>query len=175
MADDDDNLSSYLDEFTPLVVIKHLNSTHDPIDAEIARYLEFYRPNIAFASAPPPPIEALGSMVKRIKQARPKESTYVVVPPRRSDAVTWAFDFLMEIFAELHAIICGKGKTPSKLGDKSQAALTALAAVIVQHLGVSDTTALGIAVLVLLSLGRATKKVFCKTTRPEDFKAYLGW
>jgi len=49
--------------------------------------------------------------------------------------------------------------------------LTALAAAIAHKLGISDSTALGIAVLVLVSIGNASKKVFCRMTTPQQLRA----
>jgi hypothetical protein len=50
--------------------------------------------------------------------------------------------------------------------------LTSLAAVIAHKLGVSDSTGLGIAVLVCLSIGKASKTAFCAMTSPEELKKY---
>jgi hypothetical protein len=75
--------------------------------------------------------------------------------------------FFLSILDELRAIICGKGKSAKKLGKNSQAILAAVAAVVSRALGIGDPTATGIAVLVLITLGQATKNAFCKMSTAE--------
>jgi hypothetical protein len=161
-------------------VARTLLKTGDPIDALIGNYLEGLFAQHLYA--PPPAIEVLGDTVQRVKKTQSrKQSTgrkgpLEIAASAESEAEVarnWGIDFLVELFGELRQLICGKGKNPSPLGAKSHAALTSLGAIVVHKLGIADPTGLGIAVLILLSLARVTKKTFCRMTSPEELKKYL--
>jgi hypothetical protein len=166
-------------------VARTLLKTGDPIDALIGNYLDglfsqhFY---VLHLYAPPPPIEVLGNTVQRVKKTQSrKQSTgrkgpLEIAASAESEAEVarnWGIDFLVELFGELRQLLCGKGKKSSPLGGKSHAALASLGAIVVHKLGIADPTGLGIAVLILLSLARVTKKTLCRMTSPEELKKYL--
>jgi hypothetical protein len=71
-------------------------------------------------------------------------------------------------------LICGKRKTPGPLTPKTQGVLTGLAAAIAHHLGVSDPMAIGLAVLVLMTIAGASKKAFCQATDPNELFKLIG-
>ena len=165
-----ERLSAYIDPLTLLDLSDQLRYSDDPINRELAQHL-YPGPVLGF-SMRPPKIVALGSVVNKLqKPKRPTKSKRAKNPAETAE--DWGKAFIFEIFNDLRKIICGKGKTPAKLGHKSTAVLTSLAAFIAQYLGISNPTALGIAVLVLLSLGNATKTAFCRTTNADQIKKLL--
>jgi hypothetical protein len=156
-----------------------LRQSANPVDQQIATYLEAI--DALHFISPPPPIEALGIAIHNIQKGKTRraESGHPVHVPRIEAAAeepytarTLAIKFLEGMFYELREIICGKGKTPTGLGTKTQAVLTAIAAAIGKRLGVDNPTALGLAVLLLLflSLGNAAKKHFAKFPRPRNLR-----
>ena len=158
-----------------------LRGTREPLDGQIAHYLEG---SLAFhLGAEPKPIEVLGLTISRIKKGERTHSKsghgvfilrlYAAADEAHSPR-RLAINFLVEMFFELREAICGKGKKASGLSKKSQAALTTIGAAIAHKLGIADATALGIAVLILLALGDSAKKAFCKVTTPEEFKKLLS-
>src|ERR1035437_2889810 len=139
-----------------------LKMSREPLDRELSEYRTGAVLGHSMFFAPPPsPIDVLDLTLREVSK-KDKGKAKVPPPPRDSRDGNWALRFLMEIFVQLRKIICGTAKSPGKLGNKSQAALTALAAFLAHRLGVSDSTALGVAVLVLLSLGNASKAAFCR-------------
>ena len=75
---------------------------------------------------------------------------------------TTAASFILSILQELRTIICGKRKTPTKLGDQSRTIITGVGVFLAKKLGISDATSIALAALVLLTLVQATKNAFCK-------------
>ena len=187
MADEAGN--PYIDHGTILVAVKHLNQTGQQLDRDVAYYLEsilggqFSRGPFGDSfgqfpvfNLPQPTIAVLGIVVESLRGN--KKAT----PQRGSDigemldlARTWGLDFILEILIELRDIICGKGKTPKKLSDTSQSAISALTILVAHKLRISDPTAFGIAVLILLSISRASKNAFCRKTTPEELRKLLMW
>jgi hypothetical protein len=92
-------------------------------------------------------------------------------PSALEKARRWGIGFIAEFLQELRNILCGPKKSHRKLSDKFQAALAFLTAALSKKLGIDNPTALGMALLVLLSLPRASKKAFCKMTDQEVLEA----
>jgi hypothetical protein len=127
------------------------------------------------------PIMVLGAIVQP-REAMPsdrydKNSVYFLYnyawrePSAFGKAKKWGIGFIAEFLQELRNILCGPKKSHGKLSDKFQAALAFLAAALSKKLGIDNPTALGMALLVLLSLARASKKAFCKMTDKEVLAA----
>ena len=114
------------------------------------------------------PYEALADVAVEVNRLPPIDPT--VIGKSHYGVVS----FFIILMSELRTVICGKGKNPKKLGTNSQAVLTALAAAITRKIGITDPTAMGIAVLMLITLGAATKKAFCKMSDIDALNAVKG-
>lgn len=150
------------------IAVDLLNQSSNPLDRKLRVYLEAFNlqaQGSVFKTPPPAPIEALEEVVLDIDRQAKEEG----ILRKRSGG---ASSFFLILLDELRGIICGKGKTPKKLGTNSQAVLTALAAAATPKLGISDPTAMGVTVLMLITLGRATKKAFCKMSDLEELKLF---
>jgi hypothetical protein len=82
-----------------------------------------------------------------------------------------AASFILSILRELRTIICGKRKTPAKLGDQSTAIISGVAVFLANKLGLSGPTSTALAALTLVTLAQATKNAFCKMDDSEVYKA----
>jgi hypothetical protein len=118
----------------------------------------------AHLKSPPDPVVVLDSVVRDLQKSADERSG---VLHKSSRGLT---SFLLSILRELREIICGKGK-PKPLGKEAHAAVSALAALLAARLGISDATAIGLAVLILITLAQATKNAFCKMDDVEAYKA----
>jgi hypothetical protein len=111
----------------------------------------------------------LGSSVQKIRKKQPEPERSLIAYARGNTALKWGRDFIIEILKELREAICGR-----KNSEQARPQITGYAyshcGSIMAHLGVSNPTALGLAVLVLLSIGNASKKVFCRNTTPAALK-----
>jgi hypothetical protein len=109
------------------------------------------------------PIDALQDVLSNINN-RNKEAK----------SIGGVSSFFLSILNEPRKIICGKGKNPKKFGSGSHAVLSGVAAAIAKKFGISDPAAIGLAVLVLMTLGQATKNAFCKKKDTEVLKTLEG-
>lgn len=156
----------YLDLLT--LVKDQLEGRESEIDRALFSYfstLEAQAQGASFSHNPPRPVEVLDATIRKIESDAQKESGIF-----KKGATGFASFFLVWA-SELREIICGKGKKPPKLKTETQGIIAALAALISQQLGVSNPTAVGIAVLILLALAQATRNTFCKMTDTEVYKA----
>jgi hypothetical protein len=170
---EDDFLHSYLNSADVRATAESLLASQDVLDHQLGRYLEELTVNAAFRGQTPP-LVMLGLAVDEIehkttREAGPANSEW----PSPSKLRAWGQGFIVLIFKELRKIVCGSGRTPSKLGNTSQAAIAALATEIAYRFGINNPTALGVAVLVFLSLGHATKAALCRMTTPHELKELL--
>jgi len=113
----------------------------------------------------PHPIVALNQVITEINREA-KQSGVL------RKGVRGLSSFILMILSELRAIICGKRKRLGKIGAQSQAFLSAIATLIAQKLGVSNPTAIGIAVLVLITLGKATRSGFLQNDRRGSLEGF---
>jgi hypothetical protein len=148
-------------------VVGELSKSGSSIDQKLRQYLENVssaptRSN-TFDKLALSPVALLEDVVAEIDEEARRAG---IIRKRSGGALT----FFLILLGELRTIICGKGKTPKKLGSTSQTVLTALAAAIVQKLGISNPTATAVAVLMLIALGRATKNAFCRMSDTEALK-----
>ena len=157
----------YADPIMVRIALEQLEKSEDKLDHKLHVYIEaldFQAQGANFLTKPPTPIKALDEIFSDIIE-RDELRGYL---RKWSDGVS---SFFLIVLDELRTIICGKGKTPKKLGTNSQAVLTALAAALAHKLGLDQPTAIGIAVLMLMTLGQATKRAFCKMADLEVLKA----
>jgi hypothetical protein len=170
-----------LEQYISLSSVKEVGESlgkSEAIDeAKLGIYFLHYEPpeykerNIAEGVWSPPPIQILGEIVSRATKGI--GSTLTAETPSKVVRAAGAA-FIAELFAQIRTIICGNTKKATPLGEKSQAAISALAAIVAHKLGVADSAATAIAVLVFLSIGRAAKTAFCKITRPEELERLLN-
>jgi len=120
---------------------------------------------VAYFQSPPDPVVVLDSVVQDLQKSADERSG---VLHKSSRGLT---SFLLSILRELREIICGKGKKPKPLGKEAHAAVSALAVLLAARLGISNATAIGLAVLILITLAQATKNAFCKMDDVEAYKA----
>jgi hypothetical protein len=156
----------FADEEMASFAIATLSRSQNQLDQNISRYLNTWRqradPSIRFAYALPPPRRVLEETLAELDaEAKRRDPTIL------RKGVVSVSSFVVLLLDELRTLICGKGKNPTKLGPESQAMLGALAAAIARKLGISDATSVGLAVLVLITLGQATKNAFCKMSNAE--------
>ena len=157
----------YLDRHFIGSVAEELSKSPAAVDHRLSRYLGEFEASDTNSRA----IVLLGMAANDAKLVR-SIATDSVIEHRgaglaKIGPLVWAVQFIRQILAELRKIICGPKSTPSKLGASSQAVIAAIAAAIAQRFHVESVTATGMAVLVLLALGRATKSAFCKMTDSE--------
>lgn len=161
----------YVDRNVLIQIVEQLNNSSAPSDQRLARYLREYdkqdtnRPAVTF----------LGLAARDANIVR--QTTTDSAIERRSAGsshfapLNWGRQFIARILSELREIICGPKPKPSKLGPNAQAYIAAIAAAILAKFHVSSVTATGLAVLILLTLSRATKNAFCKMTDAEVLAA----
>ena len=113
----------------------------------------------------PDPVSVLDSVVQDLQKGADERSGALHKSSRGLAS------FLLSILRELREIICGKGKKPKALGKEAHAAVSALAALLTLKLGISDAAAIGLAVLILITIAQATKNAFCKMDDTEAYKA----
>jgi hypothetical protein len=75
-----------------------------------------------------------------------------------SKAKKWGIGFIAEFLQEIRKILCGQKESHAKLGDRFQAPLAFLTAALSKKLGIDNPTALSMALLVMLSRARTSKK-----------------
>jgi hypothetical protein len=134
-----------------------LRDSPSELDQELYSYFTTLRhqaEGAQFAFRPPPPVAVLNRVVVDIERKARQDSN---VMQKGSASVA---SFFLIFTSELRKIICGNRKTPGKLGREMHAVLAALGAFIAAKLGVSDPTATGIAVLLLITITQATKNAF---------------
>jgi hypothetical protein len=111
------------------------------------------------------PVDILQHVVVEIDRAKKEDNNLL------QKGVVSVSSFFLTYLNEFRKIICGSRKSPTKLGKNTQAIISGLAAFITSKLGVSNPTAVGIAVLILLTLAQATKNTFCKMTDTDVYKS----
>ena len=90
------------------------------------------------------------------------------------DAWIWGGKFIWEILKEIRKIICDERHGGVDLTDYKnypKAVSVALAGVVMNAIGVKEPMALGIATLILMALGNATKNAFCTMTNESVIHA----
>ena len=163
-------LYGYADPEMVRVALGRLERSGDQLHHDLHMYIEaidLQARGTHFLLRPRTPVEALDEVFAYIAQ---KDKA-------RGNFRKWAggvSSFFLIMLRELRTIICGRGKTPRKLGTQSQALLTAVAAAIARKVGLDGPSAIGLAVLMLIALGQATKNTFCQMTDPEVLKALMG-
>jgi hypothetical protein len=157
-----------------------LLDSESPLDRELRRYLSDI---VEVSLKQPTPLALVGYSLSALEKGRPEWSRSPLFDEIQQSTsaftgaegmprgVLWGIDFIKTILKELRDLLCGKGKKPKALSANSHALLSALAALIAKKLGVADSTAIALAVLVLVALGRATKNAFCKMTKKEVLMA----
>ena len=85
--------------------------------------------------------------------------------------VVWGQAFVARILRNLRDIICGPRRSHGKLSEKSNAALAALGTLIAHEFHVDSAMGVGLAAVILIVLGKATKKAFREMTDREILEA----
>jgi hypothetical protein len=88
---------------------------------------------------------------------------------RRSDALSWAGDFVTRFLSEIRAQICADStRELGKLaGVTPKTAASAVAAWIVASFGVTNPIAFAMATLIVIVLARALRTAFCSLSDEE--------
>ena len=166
------DLYSNIDEESVRIVLKNLSQTEDPVVQRLA--LQIQKSLHAWEESSqspevPSPLELLvqTSMIAGRGSTEEWRNQYVYA----LNMFTWGRAFIIEILRNLRDLICGPRKSHGKLGEKSHAALAALAALIAHKFHVDSATAAGLAVHALIALSKATKKAFCDMTDEEVLEA----
>jgi len=159
-------------------IIRSLEESHDELDRILADYLA----GAATIYEELPPLVLLGAITKPKQPVHPGDqppSMHFFFLHSKKDAHTtfplkaWGAAFISELLVELRLILCGRKKQHGKISNETQAAIAMLATAISQKLGLQAPTSVGLAVLAMLCLVRASKKAFCKVTDKEVIKALL--
>ncbi len=163
---------SHIDPITLQRTVVQLKSTSAPTAERIARYLQSF----SAGEKTLPPIIFLGLIARDAKLVReiPLDSAIekrTLGSKRVAGPLRWGLELIRDILVELRKIICGPRKTPSKLGPISEVSIGAIAAYIAKRFHMESATAHGIALVILLNLGRAAKNAFCKKTDAEILAA----
>jgi hypothetical protein len=169
------NEFAYIDESTIRSVVEQLSDSPEFVDRHMARYLtkalDVWTGNVRSSELQQTPMEQLGLAVMQSDLSGTETRD---LNPRLSSPVRMvAGTFLAKFLRELRNILCGTKKDRNKLSAHSHGALSALAVAIMQICHVSSVTATGIAVLILVSIGRASKKAFCDMTDEEALEALM--
>ena len=148
------------------IALKELADSEKPVDRKLRAYISTFdlATQGAQFSGLPTAQEALEDVVEEINKSA-KESG----EPRKD--VQGASSIFLVLLDELRKILCGKGKTPKKFSSHTNNVLSGVAASIAAYLGVHDSAAAGVAVLVLMTLGQVTRNTFCRMTDLEVIRA----
>lgn len=159
----------YLDPDYIKRVVAQLEKTGFKADSSMAQFLRDYTNR----TSGHPPLALLGMAAASAGLVRSVGMDSVERRAARSPIgpADWGRMFIEKLLKELRDIFCGKGKTAKPLGGPAQAAIAAIAAYIMQQFHVSQPSATGLAVLVLLALARAAKKSLCEMTDNEILEA----
>jgi hypothetical protein len=163
----------YIDRETVQAVARTLSESPHPADQNIARYLNkslgVKTNELSKSQVPDSAVQQLELSLLQTGVSGPEQRG---VGPRHSIPGRLAREFVARMLRELRRILCDPKKDRGKLGSNSQAVLAALAAYVMGTLHLSSyATATGLAALVLIALGRASKKAFCDMTDDEALDA----
>jgi len=97
-------------------------------------------------------------------------TSYLAFSPGLPNPKVWGVGFLIAFLSELREIICKK-RDRNKLSNYTQSLIAGIATFLTSKLALSSGTATALAVLILLSLAKASKKAFCDMTDKEVIEA----
>jgi hypothetical protein len=154
-----------------------LSAEHNPAEKALADKLMWYPIFGMRYGGQRSILETVGLAVEDPSQLRSNDMAFggapdprLQPPPIPKQAAEWGQKFIWQIMKELRKVICEKGHGGIDLSEyKSypKALSVALAGVVMNAIGVKEPMALGIATLVLIALGNATKNAFCTMTDEE--------
>jgi hypothetical protein len=150
----------HVDAGTIRVIKTRLSESSRDEDKTIARFLQDYR-SISVGQLG---IAAMSAGALQVVEERGGALAFMT-------SWEWGQKFIETILAELREIICSPKKHRGNLSRHTQAIIAAIVTMLMHKFGMQSATANGIAVLILLTLGRATKKAFCKMTDAEVLEA----
>lgn len=157
----------YLDSNFLAQCIATLSKSDAKADQHLAQYLKTYK----LATRHDSTAEVCGAI---LREANAKGLDSFTINGKRLSprwyAKYWGKELLGVFLEELRKLICGKGKTPSKLSEHS-VLIVSLGSLIVQKFHIADATATGLVVFLLLKVGQVTKNTFCRMTDPEVIAA----
>jgi hypothetical protein len=84
---------------------------------------------------------------------------------------SWGQAFISRLLRSLRDQLCGPKRSHGKLSEQSQAVLAALATWIVREFHIDSPSATALAALVLIAIGKATKKALCDMKDEEVLEA----
>jgi len=158
--------------------VEQLFAANNPLDRALAETLENYRFIGLDGFGKKGVLDLIGTGVHEPQRlaalsnvSNPNVHFKIALP---EEAYVWGAKFVWQILKELRTIICTKkyGRIDlTAYKNYPQGVSVALAGVIMNAIGVKEPTALGLATLVLIALGNATKNAFCKLTDEEVIEA----
>jgi len=161
-------------EYLDLEVLQEIG--HDLRNSElpIDRFLANYLTNYESLSLQAPPLAVLGAILTP-QAVYPREDSsthrsYLAFSPGLPNPKVWGVGFLIAFLSELREIICKK-RNRNKLSDYTQSLIAGIATFLTSKLALPSGTAAALAVLILLSLAKASKKAFCDMTDKEVIEA----
>jgi hypothetical protein len=128
------------------------------VDQQIATFLKGYQ-SVSLAE--------LGMAAVNAGVLQAVETKHLAFMTARS----WGLEFIKSILRELREIICSPKKDQGKLSAPTQSVLAAIVAFLMHKFGLQSATAYGFALLILSTIGSATKKAFCNMSDHEVLEA----